>query len=327
MRTTKEGIRWPLYTSFVFLLIVVLSLILHPTSFFGKNQEMAQTAAAEASSSFATYDNSQYGIKILYPTDWHKVEGGFLNRIVDVKNNTLPVAAFYSPDCSVGVDIAKQKLLKRTTLNQYINENIVSLKKDQPVLRVIESNNITLAGLPAHKIVVIGLFDIAGALKRSGLDQLIGNMINFRPVNATTMEVIALHGDAAYVLGYSDASGKVMDQISNILSGLSSGSSNLCSLLGGLSSGAGGLSSGAGDLLSNSTSSDLQSKYSQYLPTAQQMFDSFQITSRGTNNSTVVSSNATHNPCQDLLGKLNSRLVNGEITSQQYDEIRKKIGC
>jgi hypothetical protein len=220
--------------------------------------------------------------------------------------------------------------LKRTTLNQYINENIVSLKKDQPVLRIIESKNMTLAGLPAHKIMVTGLFDIAGALKRSGLEQLVGSMINFRPVNATTMEAIAIHGGDACVLGYSDASGKIMDQISNTLSGLSDGSSNVCSLIGGSSNGAGGLlsngaggllSNGAGGLLSNSTNSDLQNKYSQYLPTAQQMFESFQITSA------VVSSNVTHSQCENLLGKLNSRLVNGEITSQQYDEIRKKIGC
>jgi hypothetical protein len=123
-------------------------------------------------------------------------------------------------------------------------------------------------------------------------------------------------------VGYSDASGKIMDQISNILSGLSDGSSNVCSLIGGSSNGAGGLlSNGAGGLLSNSTTSDLQNKYSQYLPTAQQMFESFQITSA------VVSSNVTHNHCENILGKLNSRLVNGEITSRQYDEIHKKIGC
>ena len=115
-------------------------------------------------------------------------------------------------------------------------------------------------------------------------------------------------------MGYSDASGKIMDQISNILSGLSDGSSNVCSLIGGSSNGAGGL-------LSNSTTSDLQNKYSQYLPTAQQMFESFQITSA------VASPNATHSQCEYLLAKLNSRLVNGEITSQQYEEIRKKIGC
>jgi len=69
--------------------------------------------------------------------------------------------------------------------------------------------------------------------------------------------------------------------------------------------------------------SSLQDRYSQYLPTAQQIFDSFQIGSLGTKNSTVISSAQ----CTDLIGKLNSRLVNGEIVSQQYDEIRKKIGC
>jgi len=102
---------------------VVLSLLLYPAPFFGKNAAMAQTTAPECPNTFA---NPLYGIKMQYPTDWFKMEGGFVSRLAN--NNTVPVAVFYSPDCSVDVDIGIQKLQKKTTLNQYTDQDIAMLK-------------------------------------------------------------------------------------------------------------------------------------------------------------------------------------------------------
>lgn len=63
------------------------------------------------------------------------------------------------------------------------------------------------------------------------------------------------------------------------------------------------------------------------------MFDSFQIisndtnTSNDTNNSEIVYPELVPSQCQGLIPKLDARLVNGEINTQQYDVIKQKIGC
>jgi hypothetical protein len=162
------------------------------------------------------------------------------------------------------------------------------------------------------------------------------------------MENIVLYNDQAYLVGYTDSSGKAMDQISHAISRLFGGiSSDMCSIIGTMSNLPTGLPDGSGSPsnlgpfsgllggLSNSstggvakpTSNDLKDKYSQYLPIAQKMFDSFQITSIGTNNSGNVSPKPVPGQCQGLLAKLDARLVNGEINTQQYDIIKQKIGC
>jgi hypothetical protein len=289
-----------LYPFAIFVTLVLSS----PTGLTFANQVLAQT-------SLHMFNNSIYG-------------GGFVTRFeVD---NMIPVVEFISPDCSVSVSLGLEKLLKKTTLDQLTNESISSIKKNQTGLRVIESANATLAGIPAHKLVFNGKFDIAGAINRTGLGPLIGNMLKSKSVNGTTMQITALHDGNAYFLAYSDYTGKILNQELGDLSGglgdLSGGLGDLSGGLGDLSGGLDGFPCNIAAVHAGSTSS-LQDRYSQYLPTVQQMFDSFQIGSLGTNNSAVISSTQ----CTDLVGKLNSRLVNGEIASQQYDEIRKKIGC
>jgi hypothetical protein len=117
---------WPHIPS-VFLILLGLSLLFQPTSFFSKNQAVAQTTVSPSLSTFLTYDNPKYGIKIEYPSNWFKPELPILSTIRE--NNTQNVALFYSPDCSVGVNIRIEKLQSGTTLNQYVNTYIAEAKK------------------------------------------------------------------------------------------------------------------------------------------------------------------------------------------------------
>jgi PsbP-like protein len=342
MYVNIDGMKWP-HISSIFLVVVVFFLF---SSLFSKNEALAQTTVSPTSSAFLTYDNSTSGIKMQYPSNWLKLDLPILSKIRE--NNTQNVALFYSPDCSVGVNIRIEKLQSGTTLNQYINTYIDEARKNNPDIRIVESKNITHGGLPSHRIVSSGLFDIQGAAKRLNIQEILGYTINLKPINATGMENIVLYNDKAYLVGYSDSSGKGMDQISHATSSLFGGGSfDVCNILGMLSHSSpgmpGGLSSPGspgpfGDLLkglSNSstgvipqpTSNDLKNKYSQYLPTALKMFDSFQITSNGINNSGNVSPKPVLDQCQNLKAKLDTRLVNGEINTQQYDAIKQKIGC
>ena len=102
---------------------------------------------------------------------------------------------------------------------------------------------------------------------------------------------------------------------------MSSSSIDFSGDIGGL------LSNDLGGISNASISKDSNDLYFRYLPTAQKMLDSFQITSINTDNSTSEPIKPAPSQCQDLLAKLNARLVSGEINAQQYDEIRHKIGC
>jgi hypothetical protein len=135
-----------------------------------------------------------------------------------------------------------------------------------------------------------------------------------------SLDVCSLMADATGTP--SDATGTPPSLFTN--SSGDTGLSNSLSQLTGIFKGSSNSSTGA---VSKPTSNSLKDKYVQYLPTAQKMFDSFQIMSNITNNSHTESSPKDPNQCQGLLTKLNTRLVNGEITTQQYDTIKKKIEC
>ena len=197
----------------IFLLVTLLSLLLQPAPFFITNNALAQTPAKD-SSSFLTYINPTYQIKIQYPNDWIKLEGGLVGEIKE--NNAQNIVLFFSPDCSVGILIAMENLAKKTTLNEYISAHIEELRKNEPGMHIIELKNITLSGLPAYRITAGGLVNPEAGAKRLNIPDILGNTITPpRPFNATSMDNIVLHDDQAYVVGYTDSSGKTLGHFSN----------------------------------------------------------------------------------------------------------------
>ena len=137
-------------------------------------------------------------------------------------------------------------------------------------------------------------------LKKFGLDVIIGNVFDLKPVNATIMLGNLLQKDKLYILAYSDAGEKEMglildqipEEIRNMLSGLVPGQTGS------------------------------EDKYSTYLPIAQKMMNSFDIID-GNPQPIANSSQSTDN---ESLKILDLRLAKGEITVQEYQELKKILG-
>jgi hypothetical protein len=207
-----------------------------------------------------------------YPSDWEKL--GMMEQL-NIKNLT-PVLTLASPDKSAFFSVTIEKVNKNTTLNQ----EVASLKRDIPNIKIIESNTTTLAGIPAHKLVFSGTIPFSNLTKKLGLEERVKGlppavMDLLDNLHYKSMHIFAIEGDKEYNLVY---------QVRGI-----------------------------------------PEQYSLYLPTVQKMIDSFQITQHIAN--PTPKTNGTQIQCGDLLNILNNRLVNGSITTGQYDVLREKIGC
>ncbi len=109
-----------------------------------KQSESAKTIPSD----FLTYENSDYGVKIMYPSDWQQTE------------NEDVIVAFLSPktDASDTIqenlgltmnDLAGQSL----TLQKYNEIAIEQLKQIFPDIKIIESGSTVLSNNPAYKVV------------------------------------------------------------------------------------------------------------------------------------------------------------------------------
>jgi eukaryotic-like serine/threonine-protein kinase len=128
------------------LSISTLVIILIWLSFsFGINQQIAIAQAAEIS--FVPYSNPTFGVRIQYPANWGRLDLSFMqNDSADI--NFYPLD---DPSGALSVRIQVDSLLrsKNMTFDEYTN-----IKIDSTEGRIIESNSTTLAGLPAHEIVI-----------------------------------------------------------------------------------------------------------------------------------------------------------------------------
>jgi len=203
--------------------MVLYSLIISPsflfyyyTIFFNNNHNATIYATAQSSDEFLTDYNAAYGTKIQYPLDWQKMQGPTLDRFRS--NNIIPIVAFLPPDNSVRLMVGIEKLQENTTLEQDMNDTISSLQKNQPGFRLIESSKTTLANLPAYKLHYNGLFDVGSSIKRFPvLDELFGDMLDFKPVNASILGYGTIRDGNSYFVGYTDTDGKVNKQLSDTL--------------------------------------------------------------------------------------------------------------
>ena len=137
------------------LLLVMVSLT---TSFILINSAIVLhvptqvRAQSNNANNFQQYQNSNFGIKIQYPSDWKKQE----NKNYSVDNTE--VVNFSSPiseDVVVSVDTVNSTTPTTTTtaLKQYVNDSIISDLKTSPNFKLLESNaNSTLGGNPAYSI-------------------------------------------------------------------------------------------------------------------------------------------------------------------------------
>lgn len=176
------------YKSFSPVLIVTLidSLFLVAAvtiSFYVQPSEaMAQTPEhtnnSSNSTNFLTYENPIFGIKMLYPTDWVKLE----NTSSPNKNSTLIDLVTFGPQSNTSLGKLVVKVdnisdIKPINVSEYSNQIIGDLRQD---FKVAESTT-TLAGLPAYEFVYTGAEE---------------------NVDLKAMLVLTIKGDRAYIMSY-----------------------------------------------------------------------------------------------------------------------------
>jgi hypothetical protein len=213
-------------------------------------------------------------------------------------------------DLTIGVETLHPNL----TLDQYAQQTVQSVKNDQPNTQVLELNKTALAGgVPAYKLVVTGMYDVQAVFNRSGLPPLVGDVMDFQPVNFTGIQYFTIRNNNGYFIVYSDLSGKIADQVTDVFGPL---------------------------IPESSPAPELDDPFSHYLPTAQQMVDSFQFTlqnqSTDNNNANLTTSNATaqvqpNNDIQqgnnDPCSIISLRLARGEIPIEEFERLRETLQC
>jgi hypothetical protein len=116
---------------------------------------------------FSPYSNVPYGIDIQYPSNWTKVQGELVNSLLNGNNTNRAIVQFFSPDESVQLTIAVEKLAGITTLKQYTDSNIITAVRDNRAFITNIATDVSktiLGGMPAYKVVWSGNPDYEGLL-------------------------------------------------------------------------------------------------------------------------------------------------------------------
>jgi hypothetical protein len=102
------------------------------------------TAQTNETEDVLLYDNPNLGFTLEYPSNWTKEES----------------LTFLSPIMSAAIDEAPESIAVTTevipsnlTLDDYSSSALSILKGQFPNLKLLETNNSTLSGFPAHQIV------------------------------------------------------------------------------------------------------------------------------------------------------------------------------
>jgi hypothetical protein len=295
MLNKKESLGQAYYPLLVTVLLIASVLSFCPSISLIQSQTAAAQLTSQSSENFNTYQNTDYGIRMQYPSNWEKTEGGILAKMA-INDTLIPIAEFHPPDQSVSVLVFTEKLLKNMTLDEYAEESTASLKTNQPDIQIIERNKTTLAGLPAHKIVLTGPFDFEETTRRFGLDKTFGDVLPpLQPINSTTMQIATIHGNNSYIIGYSDSSGKLSKVLSEVL----------------------------GTQLPGANTPSLEDPFYHYQPAVQKMIESFELT---TSPNIIPQPNSQQNGTnEDPMSILDQRLARGEISIEEYLELRQLL--
>jgi eukaryotic-like serine/threonine-protein kinase len=144
-----------------------------------------QEALAQPASSFLTYDNPTHGIKMQYPADWTVSTNGL--------QSYSNIVGFFSLLQNLTDVLPAQVTLSLTgysanvSLDEYTNMTLREI--EQQGLEVNESNAITLAGNPGHRIIF------------TPPPQAV-------PISLSVMQVWTVINDKVYLLVYTADSSK-----------------------------------------------------------------------------------------------------------------------
>lgn len=137
-------------------------------------------------SKMLAYENSTYGIRMKYPSNWHKAENlssGHDNNsmLVDVVRFSSPSKNF-SDTFSQSLDLKIDNIsdIQPMTLAKYANNSIEDLRKDFKIIEL--DRDARLSDNPAYKLVYTGVEE---------------------GVNLQAMLILTIKGDKAYILSYN----------------------------------------------------------------------------------------------------------------------------
>lgn len=270
-------------------------------SFSDVDIKVLQAQATGPISGYKTFSDSENGIKIQYPNDWAEFDRPFLDMMTSPVPNVTIVTGFHPPDPSVAVVVSIEPQSKNLTLEEEMNDTIQNLKKNQQGLELIESNKTLLSGIPAYKLHYTGTFNVTGINERFNIPPELAIIMPSQLTNTNYLIYMTVTNGSIYGISYEEI------PMSSLFSG--------------------GLSL-PDSLLTESPSSDTESKFSKYLPVIQKMVNSFEITPSGQeNNDQQPTPQVDDAECKDHLKTLASRLVSGEIDQQEFKNIKNMIGC
>jgi uncharacterized membrane protein len=252
-------------------------------------QVVGQILGTESMDNFLTYTNPEHGIRIEYPSNWQKLESPMLDKMTSRAENITAIVGFTAPSglTSIFVTVSPSE---NKSASEFLQAEIPTLKKDHPDFKLVGSNPTTLAGLPAYMLSFSGRYDPDILVEKFGMEGLAGENVD----TGILGDLMSSFGDIQQMSVVTIKNDKAYQV------------------------GYGGFGG----------------EYSSYLPTAQKMIDSFQLLTtpvmEGSNsavaNTTAITELPTVENTQNAempLDILKKRLAEGEITIQQFEELRK----
>jgi eukaryotic-like serine/threonine-protein kinase len=136
---------------------------------------------------FAIFQNATYGIKMLYPSNWEKVEnvggsGSGANKLIDIVRFSPPFENSNSDKSAENFDVKVDDIsdIKPISLAKYSNDTIEDLRKDFNIIS--EDRNATAGNNnPAYKVEYTGTEE---------------------DVNLNAMIIFTIKDDKAYIISY-----------------------------------------------------------------------------------------------------------------------------
>jgi eukaryotic-like serine/threonine-protein kinase len=152
-----------------------------------RNQTNAFMINNSGDLNFAIFQNATYGIKMLYPSNWEKVEnvggsGSGANKFIDIVRFSPPFENSNSDKSAENFDVKVDDIsdIKPISLAKYSNDTIEDLRKDFNIIS--EDRNATAGNNnPAYKVEYTGTEE---------------------DVNLNAMIIFTIKDDKAYIISY-----------------------------------------------------------------------------------------------------------------------------
>lgn len=194
-----------LYRSIAIILILSMVLMIAAYYFNSFQQSMAQMNMPSTSmnmnmsapidynsTKFITYKNSSLGIQVLHPVSWKPVEkstsrGQVVEFIPVVENEHQPLMPFVTLSLEKATD-------NISNLNSLTNQNL-QIAKSMPGFHMINSSDIALSGVPAHKIIYTFNSPVP------------------MPSEFQSMNIWTVKGNTAYTISYSESKSEYLTHI------------------------------------------------------------------------------------------------------------------